>query len=144
MKIAIIAMTVLILLVACSAKSEAPAEVPADSLAVADSIETLTPLVTFLELGSKTCIPCKKMQPILNEIEDAYRGLVKVEFHDLGLDRQIGQKYSVRVMPTQVFLDASGREFFRHEGFYPAAEIKKMLDKHFAENEAGTEKQASD
>ncbi len=121
------ALIILILLVACSAKSEAPAETPADSIAVADSSAAATPLATFLELGSKTCIPCKMMQPILKEVSDEYQGLVKVEFHDLGEDRQIGQKYSIRVMPTQVFLDADGKEFFRHEGFYPREEIEKML-----------------
>jgi thioredoxin 1 len=30
-------------------------------------------------------------------------------------------------MPTQVFLDKDGKEFFRHEGFYPKADIEKML-----------------
>ena len=48
-------------------------------------------------------------------------------FHDLYKDREIGQKYNIRVMPTQIFLDMNGREFFRHEGFYPQAEIEKML-----------------
>jgi thioredoxin 1 len=30
-------------------------------------------------------------------------------------------------MPTQVFLDQDGREFHRHEGFYPRAEIESLL-----------------
>lgn len=123
----IVALFLLLLLTACSAKSETPAVNPADSLAVADSSAVVTPLATFLELGSKTCIPCKMMQPILKEISDEYQGLVNVKFHDLGEDRQIGQKYNIRVMPTQVFLDAEGREFFRHEGFYPKEDIEKML-----------------
>lgn len=88
--------------------------------------------VTFLEIGAESCIPCRMMQPIMKEIAEEYPGVVEVIFHDLYKDREIGQKYRIRVMPTQVFLDASGREFFRHEGFYPKAELKAMLDKYLA------------
>jgi len=88
--------------------------------------------VTFLEIGAESCIPCKMMQPIMKEIAEEYPGVVEVIFHDLYKDRTIGQKYGIRVMPTQVFLDADGREFFRHEGFYPKAELKAMLDKYLA------------
>ena len=84
-------------------------------------------MVTFIELGAASCIPCKMMQPIMKEITAEYKGLVKVIFHDLNKDRQVGQKYGVRVMPTQVFLDKDGREFFRHEGFYPKEELERML-----------------
>ena len=88
--------------------------------------------MTFLEIGAESCIPCKMMQPIMKEIAEEYPGVVEVIFHDLYKDRTIGQKYGIRVMPTQVFLDADGREFFRHEGFYPKAELKAMLDKYLA------------
>ncbi len=88
--------------------------------------------VTFMEIGSVSCIPCKMMQPIMKEIAADYKGIVKVEFYDLGVDREIGPKYNIRVMPTQVFLDANGKEFFRHEGFYPKEELAKMLDAHLA------------
>jgi thioredoxin 1 len=88
--------------------------------------------VTFLEIGAESCIPCKMMQPIMKEIAEEYPGVVEVIFHDLYKEREIGQKYRIRVMPTQVFLNAEGKEFFRHEGFYPKAELKAMLDKHLA------------
>ncbi|MFO7660603.1 MAG: thioredoxin family protein [Candidatus Cloacimonadaceae bacterium] len=88
--------------------------------------------VYFLEIGSVNCIPCRMMQPIMKEIERDYAGIVKVEFYDLMDDREIGPRYNIRVMPTQVFLDADGREFFRHEGFYPKEELSKMLDAYLA------------
>jgi thioredoxin 1 len=90
--------------------------------------------VTFMEIGSVNCIPCRMMQPIMKEIAEDYKGIVKVEFYDLMEPdgRAIGQRYGIRVMPTQVFLDANGREFFRHEGFYPKVELAKMLDDYLA------------
>ncbi len=124
----------LMALCACQAKYDLPAAQsntaqPAMEVAApaADSSKAVTPLVTFIELGAESCIPCKMMQPIMKAIRTEYAGLVDVIFHDLYKDREAGQKYGVRVMPTQVFLDAQGREFFRHEGYYPQEDIEKML-----------------
>jgi thioredoxin 1 len=87
------------------------------------------PKVTFVELGSVNCIPCKQMQPILKSIEEKYGEQIKVVFYDVWKDDQkkYAQQYGIKLIPTQVFLDVNGKEFFRHEGFYPEAEIDKLL-----------------
>ncbi|MFA4949084.1 MAG: thioredoxin family protein [Candidatus Krumholzibacteriia bacterium] len=87
------------------------------------------PLVTFVEIGSVKCIPCKKMQPIMKEIEKEYVGKVKVVFYDVWTDegKPYGKRYGIRVIPTQVFLDKDGKEYFRHEGYFPKDELVKVL-----------------
>jgi thioredoxin 1 len=96
-----------------------------------DTVQTKNPLVTFVELGSVKCIPCRQMQPVMKAIEKKYGDQVKVVFHDVrkpdGYD--YAEKYEIKLIPTQVFLDKNGKEFFRHEGFYPEAEIDKLLQK---------------
>lgn len=86
-------------------------------------------LVTFVELGSVKCIPCKMMQPIMEEIEKEYGDEVKVVFHDVWTEKgkPYGVKYKIKAIPTQVFLDKDGKEFFRHVGFFPKEEIVKIL-----------------
>jgi thioredoxin 1 len=86
-------------------------------------------LVTFVELGSVRCIPCKLMQPVMKDIEKEYAGQVKVVFHDVWTPEgePFGQTYKIRVIPTQVFLDKVGKEYFRHEGFFPKEELVKIL-----------------
>ena len=37
------------------------------------------------------------------------------------------KKYGIRVIPTQVFLDKDGKEYFRHEGYFPKDELVKVL-----------------
>lgn len=88
-----------------------------------------THLVTFVELGSVRCIPCKMMQPIMKEIEKDYAGQVKVVFHDVWTPEgePFAASYKIRVIPTQVFLDKDGEEYFRHEGFFPKEELVKIL-----------------
>lgn len=85
--------------------------------------------VTFIELGSVRCIPCKKMQPVMKFIEEKYGDQVNVVFHDVWTPegQPFGDKYGIKAIPTQVFLDASGKEFFRHEGFFPEEELVKIL-----------------
>jgi thioredoxin 1 len=41
------------------------------------------PLVTFIELGSVNCVPCKAMRPVMTDIETSYKGKVKVLFYDV-------------------------------------------------------------
>lgn len=87
------------------------------------------PLVTFVELGSVNCIPCKMMKPVMAEVEKEYGDKIEVIFHDVNKDRQKSAEYKIRVIPTQVFLDAKGKEFYRHEGFFPKDELMKIVDK---------------
>ncbi len=86
--------------------------------------------IVFIELGSVNCIPCKQMQPVINAIENEYKGKVKVVFYDVWTKdgKQYADKYKIRLIPTQVFLDKQGNEIFRHEGFFPKEEIEKIFE----------------
>ena len=99
------------------------------ALLVAQTKE-VKPKVTFVELGSVNCIPCKQMQPVMKSIEEKYGEQIKVVFYDVwkAEQKQYAQKYGIRLIPTQVFLDENGKEFHRHEGFYPESEIDKLLE----------------
>jgi len=85
--------------------------------------------VTFIELGSVRCIPCQKMQPIMKSIEEKYPEQVSVVFYDVWTPegKPYADKYDIKLIPTQVFLDESGNEFYRHEGFFPEEELVKVL-----------------
>ncbi|MDP4116042.1 MAG: thioredoxin family protein [Bacteroidota bacterium] len=87
------------------------------------------PVVTFLELGSVNCIPCKQMQPVMKSIEKKYGNQIKVIFYDVWKSEQkkYADKYGVKLIPTQIFLSADGKEIKRHEGFFAEAEIDKFL-----------------
>ncbi|MDP4176587.1 MAG: thioredoxin family protein [Bacteroidota bacterium] len=85
--------------------------------------------ITFVELGSVNCIPCKQMQPVMKSIEKKYGYQIKVVFHDVWKQdqKQYASKYGIKLIPTQVFLDENGKEIMRHEGFYAEKEIDKFL-----------------
>jgi thioredoxin 1 len=85
--------------------------------------------VTFIELGSVNCIPCKMMQPVMKEIEQKYGKQVKVVFHDVWTKKgePFASQYGIKAIPTQVFLDSNGKEYFRHLGYFPFEEVEKIL-----------------
>jgi len=80
-------------------------------------------LPILIDLGAKTCIPCKLMAPMLEELRTEYAGRLAVKFLDIDENPKFIAKYNIRVKPTQIFYDASGKELFRHEGFYSKNDI---------------------
>jgi thioredoxin 1 len=87
------------------------------------------PRVTFVELGSVKCVPCRRMQPVMKAVEDKYGDQIKVVFIDVWQEenREEARKYRVRLIPTQVFLDEQGKEILRHEGYFPEEDIDEFL-----------------
>jgi len=80
-------------------------------------------LPVLIDIGAGTCIPCKLMAPILEGLKKELEGRLVVQFLDLNKFPDVAQVYRIRVMPTQIFYDASGKELFRHEGFYSKEDI---------------------
>ena len=77
----------------------------------------------LVDLGASKCIPCKLMAPILEELKKEYAGGLQVEFIDVWQTPGAGKKYAIKMIPTQIFYEASGKELFRHEGFISKEDI---------------------
>jgi thioredoxin 1 len=80
-------------------------------------------LPKLLDLGAGKCIPCKAMVPVLEELEKEYAGRMIVEFIDVWKNEGAGKQYGVDIIPTQIFYDATGKELFRHTGFFGKEDI---------------------
>ena len=111
------------------AKKFSQTEINAQQNAGTDA-DTAKYKVTFIELGSVRCIPCQQMQPIMDTIMVRYPKQVNVVFHDVWTQQgaPFADKYGVSAIPTQVFLDENGHEYFRHVGFFPLEELVKILN----------------
>jgi thioredoxin 1 len=80
-------------------------------------------LPKLLDLGATKCIPCKQMAPILEELKTTYAGKMDVEFIDVWQNPDAGKQYGIKLIPTRIFFDATGKELFRHEGFFGREDI---------------------
>jgi len=86
--------------------------------------------IVMLELGSVGCIPCEQMKPVMARLSDTYKGKLDVIFVDVKKDHHAARRYGVYMIPVQVFLDKTGKEFHRHIGFYAYEEIAPVLQKN--------------
>ena len=84
-------------------------------------------LPLLVDVGADKCIPCVMMAPILEELKKEYKGSLDVVFVDAWKKPEEANKYRVRMIPTQIFYDASGKELYRHAGFMSKEDILSKL-----------------
>ena len=82
---------------------------------------------TVIDLGARSCIPCKKMAPILDSLSTQYRNRASVLFIDVHENESAASKFRIQMIPTQIFFDAKGKEVKRHIGFMDKAELLNEL-----------------
>jgi thioredoxin 1 len=93
-------------------------------IAKADSLKPKEiKLPKLVDLGASKCIPCKMMAPILDELKKDYAGKMDVVFIDVWQNPDEGNKYGIKLIPTQIFYGPEGKELFRHEGFFAKEDI---------------------
>lgn len=90
----------------CKASPASPASVPA----------TIR-IPRLVDVGAGTCVPCRAMAPILDQLRAEYAGRLEVTFVDVWKSPDRAAPYGVHLIPTQIFFGADGRELARHEGF---------------------------
>lgn len=85
--------------------------------------------VTFIELGSVKCIPCREMQKVIASVQQKYSSQVQTIFYDVWTKegKPYADIYKINLIPVQVFLDDKGKEFYRHEGYFPEEELVEVL-----------------
>lgn len=81
-------------------------------------------LPTLVELGAvEVSEPCKMMARVLEELRQECAGQLAVVYVDVWKEPDAGRAYRIRMIPTQVLFNAAGQEIYRHEGWWPKADI---------------------
>lgn len=78
---------------------------------------------TVIDLGARTCIPCKKMAPILESLASEYKGKASVLFIDVNENQAAAARFRIQMIPTQIFFNVQGKEIKRHIGAMDKPEI---------------------
>jgi len=84
---------------------------------------------TLAEFGWRTCVPCKQMKPILEELAVEYGDKLNVVIVEVYEQRELTNQYRIMTIPTQIFFDSNGQEITRHMGFWSKEEIIVQLKK---------------
>lgn len=84
---------------------------------------------TMVEFGATGCIPCDMMQPILENLKKKFPALLNVEFVHVREKQVLAGRFGIQSIPVQVFFDKTGKEVFRHTGFFAEKEVLNQLKK---------------
>lgn len=114
--------TLLLVLIATVAHAELPS---ASEAVVTQALASGKP--TVIDLGARTCISCKKMAPILEELAGTYRGEANVLFIDVREDSDAAKHFGIQMIPTQIYFDVTGTEVKRVIGAADRDDIIKGL-----------------
>lgn len=124
----VVALVVLVGIVLAMKRDDTPARQGPEAIAqppvqAVGSAQEEASVPRLLELGSVSCIPCKMMEPILDELREDYAGRLQVDFIDVKKNPDVAQRHGIRVIPTQIMFAPSGEELYRHEGFFAKEDI---------------------
>lgn len=103
-----------------------------------EPILTYTPYATFknkvghepmmIEFGSINCHSCIKMGNILYKIKAKYPK-ANIYFIDIYQDKETTSKYKIQLIPTQKYIDKSGKVVDTHMGLVKQDELERKLKK---------------
>ena len=79
------------------------------------------------EFGSKYCIPCKEMKEVMAALKTSHGDQVEFRMIYVDEEKPMFGEYKIVAIPTQVFLNAEGKEVDRHMGALSKEEVLKKL-----------------
>lgn len=82
---------------------------------------------SLYDFGMGKCATCLQMEKILEKVKGKYGEQLNIRKLYPDKEKQLFSQYKIVAVPTQVFLDASGKEVERHMGLFPEAELVKKL-----------------
>ena len=81
--------------------------------------------MVLLNFSTEWCVPCRKMNPIIKEIEIDYTDL-RVLFIDADVNKFLFEKYKVQAVPSQILYN-NGNEIFRNVGIISKENLVSQL-----------------
>lgn len=77
---------------------------------------------------SDSCIPCKRLSPVLADIEDELGDKIKLVKININFDAALAEKYGIMSVPTLLFIK-DGEEKSRLTGAVKKADIISEIEK---------------
>lgn len=86
-------------------------------------------LPALIDFYSDSCVPCKKMSPVLADLEEAYRGKLYVGKVNIAYEEELVKTYGVMSAPTLLFFK-DGKVQEKLTGARKKAELDEAVRKY--------------
>ena len=83
--------------------------------------------IVLANFHTKWCVPCRKILPVMNELEQQYLNRVFISKIDIDNSLALSNQYEVDAVPTLILFKDS-EEIWRHVGLISKEDLVKLLD----------------
>lgn len=83
--------------------------------------------LSIVDFYSDSCIPCKRMSPVLSAIEEKYGDKVLMVKVNVAYDAALAEQYEVTSTPTFLFF-RNGQEVERFSGVKKKEEFEQLIE----------------
>lgn len=84
--------------------------------------------IVLVDFGAEWCPPCKKMEPVLKQLQNELAGQFKLVKVDGGMDVDVMKAQKVESLPVFIIYK-NGKETWRKQGVVELSELKEKLGK---------------
>lgn len=82
--------------------------------------------IVLVDFGAEWCPPCKKMEPVLQQLQKELAGKFKLVKVDGGIDINVMRSQKVETLPVFIIYK-NGKEIWRKQGVVDLSELKASL-----------------
>lgn len=82
---------------------------------------------TLAIFSAASCCGPDRMLPVLKSLRKKYAETLNIIYLEARKEQILAARYNIQSIPTQIFYDKTGKEFFRHVGLFPQEEFEKKL-----------------
>ena len=86
-------------------------------------------LPVLVDFGADWCPPCRMLEPIIDQIADAYEGQLRVGSFDVDTYPEIQMRYGIMGLPTLILFQ-NGEPVHHMIGYQPRQRIESQIKGH--------------
>lgn len=92
------------------------------------------PGLSIVDFYSDTCVPCKRMSPVLTALENQYPENLYVAKVNVAYEKELVEEYQIRSTPT-FLLFKNGEVVDRFSGVKKKEDLEKILEAYLSNSE---------
>ncbi len=90
-----------------------------------DNILSSNSLV-LIDFHTLWCVPCRKLSPIIDELEKEYKGKIEILRVDIDISKDLANYYSINSVPTLLMFDRK-KQIWRNTGLITKKELEQKI-----------------